>query len=106
MFNQRKQIIMSVISITLLLLLSLSAAGKDKPKENLADADIKKAIIAESIASYPGNCPCPYSRARNGSSCGKRSAWSRQGGYAPICYENEVSEDLVRQWRTNHGQSK
>lgn len=25
----------------------------------LSEAEIKKAIIAESIANYSGNCPCP-----------------------------------------------
>jgi hypothetical protein len=34
---------------------------------------------------------------RNGRSCGGRSAWSRQGGYAPICYEREVTQEMVRE---------
>ena len=46
--------------------------------------------IAESIANYPGSCPCPYSRASNGSKCGKRSAWSKPGGYEPLCYESDI----------------
>jgi hypothetical protein len=33
---------------------------------------------------------------RNGSACGRRSAWRRQGGYAPICYEREITADAVR----------
>ena len=33
--------------------------------------------------------------ARNGSACGGRSAWSRQGGYAPLCYENDVTPAMI-----------
>jgi len=50
----------------------------------------KQQQIDESIAAYPGNCPCPYSRASNGSKCGKRSAWSKPGGYEPLCYESDI----------------
>ncbi|WP_425294630.1 hypothetical protein [Kosakonia calanthes] len=65
----------------------------------LSDAQVKKEIIAESIAQYPGTCACPFNQARNGSSCGKRSAWSRAGGYSPICYADEVSKEMIKEWR-------
>lgn len=65
----------------------------------LSDQQVKKQIIADSIDAYPGKCPCPYNAARNGSACGGRSAWSRKGGYAPICYEREIDNDRVRKWR-------
>lgn len=65
-----------------------------------SDAEIRKAIIRESIASYPGNCPCPYNSARNGSACGGRSAWSRAGGYAPMCYASDVSKADVEAYRS------
>lgn len=67
-----------------------------------SDAQVRQRIVRESIAAYPGNCPCPYSRARNGSQCGGRSAWSRRGGYAPVCYAREVSAAQVREWRRSH----
>jgi len=70
-------------------------------KSRLSDAQVKQRIIRASIASYPGNCPCPYNTARNGSNCGRRSAWSRAGGYAPVCYANEISKADVRAWRAN-----
>nr|WP_233468302.1 hypothetical protein [Enterobacter asburiae] len=63
---------------------------------------LKENVIAESIASYPGVCACPFNRARNGSACGRRSAWSKAGGYAPICYKNEVTDEMVKQWRENN----
>lgn len=65
----------------------------------VSDEKIKEKVIAESIASYPGVCACPFNRTRNGSSCGRRSAWSKAGGYAPICYKNEVTNEMVKQWR-------
>lgn len=71
-------------------------------KSSLSDAEIRQRIIAASISSYPGRCPCPYNVARNGSSCGGRSAWSRAGGYAPICYPTEVSKSQVDKWRAAH----
>ena len=71
-----------------------------RPK--LTDAQIKRALIQESIASYPGNCPCPYNTARNGSACGRRSAWSRAGGYAPLCYPSDVTKADIEEYRRNH----
>lgn len=71
-------------------------------RSNLSDAQIKQRIIKESIASYPGNCPCPENRASNGSRCGGRSAWSRAGGYAPKCYDSDVSAAEVKTWRASN----
>jgi len=87
-------------TICLLSLLALPFAASSAPAEKRAQASeqqIKRQIIEESIASYPGRCPCPYNVTRNGSACGGRSAWSRQGGYAPICYEREVTKEMVKE---------
>jgi hypothetical protein len=67
-----------------------------------ADAEVRKAIIAQSLAGYPGPCPCPYNTARNGSRCGKRSAYSKPGGYEPICYDNDVTPAMIAKWRKEH----
>jgi hypothetical protein len=72
----------TLIIITCLLLPQTSSAATSLAK--------KKQMIRESIASYSGSCPCPYSRARNGSSCGKRSAWSKPGGASPLCYVTDI----------------
>jgi hypothetical protein len=64
-----------------------------------SDQVVRQAIIRQSIAEYPGNCPCPYNSARNGSRCGGRSAYNRAGGYAPKCYPSDVSDAEVRAWR-------
>lgn len=71
-------------------------------QKRLSDAQIKKLLIEESIAAYDGNCPCPYSRARNGSRCGKRSAYSREGGAAPLCYPSDVTAEMVQAYRDEH----
>lgn len=65
----------------------------------LSDAQVRQVLIRQSIASYPGNCPCPYNSASNGSSCGKRSAWSRGGGYSPLCYADDVTKEMIATYR-------
>lgn len=64
-----------------------------------SDAQIRQSIIRDSIASYPGPCACPYSVMRNGRACGGRSAYSRPGGYAPICYPRDVSQAEIANYR-------
>jgi hypothetical protein len=66
---------------------------------SISDAQIKAVLIKQSINAYPGNCPCPYNTARNGSSCGRRSAYSRGGGYAPLCYEHDVTKQMIADFR-------
>ena len=66
-----------------------------------SDAQIKQRLIRESIAAYPGSCPCPYNTDRAGRSCGRRSAYSRPGGYAPLCYPADVTAAQVRAARGN-----
>jgi hypothetical protein len=56
---------------------------------------VKQQLIQYSINSYSGNCPCPYNRARNGSRCGRRSAYSRPGGAEPICYESDIPNEYA-----------
>ena len=79
--------------ISLAVAFSVQAHGDEAAAR---EQTVKRQIIEESIASYPGRCPCPYNVTRNGNACGGRSAWSRQGGYAPICYEREITADAVR----------
>ena len=69
----------------------------------LSDAQVRQAVIQQSLASYPGNCPCPYNMDRRGRSCGRRSAFSRPGGYAPICYAEQVTPGMIAGYRRAHG---
>lgn len=67
------------------------------------DAQIKKKIIQESISNYPGPCACPYNAARNGSRCGKRSAYSRSGGYDTLCFDKDVKPEMIKEYRERTG---
>lgn len=73
-----------------------------EPKKQFSDDEVAKILIQQSIAEYPGPCACPYNTMKNGRSCGGRSAYSRKGGYAPLCYREDVSEVQIKQWRVNH----
>lgn len=84
----------------LLFLTGLCLAFTVEAKQNSENvATIKQKIIEQSIESYPGNCPCPYNTASNGSRCGKRSAYNRAGGYAPLCYPEDVSDRKVQEYK-------
>ena len=84
----------------LILLAGLCVAFGAEAKQSSQSVEaIKQKIIQQSIQNYPGNCPCPYNTASNGSRCGKRSAYNRAGGYAPLCYPEDVSDRMVREYK-------
>lgn len=70
----------------------------------MSDTQAREGIIRESLAGYPGPCPCPYNRMRNGRSCGNVSAYVRPGGYSPICYDRDITADMIRQFKASHGE--
>jgi hypothetical protein len=85
----------------------LEAEAQPQPRPapvapGLSDAAIAKLLIDRSIAGYPGPCACPYQSARNGSSCGKRAAYVRPGGYAPLCYATDVTPGMIAAYRQEH----
>lgn len=79
-------------------LLAIAVAGAATGSE-LSDAQIRKVLIAESRAEYSGNCPCPYDTDKAGRRCGKRSAYSRPGGAAPLCYDHDVTPEMIQAYR-------
>jgi len=83
----------------LLLLLSLILSFTSLAKTDLSDSQVKQLMIQDSIASYSGHCPCPFSIRSNGSSCGGRSAYSKPGGAEPLCYESDISKKMVDSFR-------
>ena len=89
-------------SAGLAILLALSIGSPSAGQQTMTDAQVKQAIIRQSIANYSGSCPCPYSIARNGSRCGGRSAYSRPGGASPICYASDVTAAQVAAYRRSH----
>src|SRR6266568_6374766 len=91
--------------ITALAALLILSSGATLAREPLSDAQVRDAIIKESIAAYLATghpCACPYNIARNGSQCGGRSAYSRPGGAEPLCYPRDVSDGMVADWRRTH----
>ncbi len=65
----------------------------------LPDTTIIQRIIANSLNSYSGSCACPYSTDRGGRKCGSRSAYSKPGGYAPVCYPQDVTAAMIEAFR-------
>lgn len=72
------------------------------PKELLTAAAVAALIIAASRSAYHATgrpCACPDDRMRNGRACGGRSAYSRPGGAAPLCYAHDVTASMVDEYR-------
>jgi hypothetical protein len=98
-----------ILSVALILTLSSYATDTNSEPtsttelallvEEPTDSEIRQMIIQQSIRDYSGKCPCPYSRAPNGSRCGGRSVYSRPGGATPMCYESDISEKKVKKYR-------
>ena len=96
-------------SLLILLLVLIWSAGctsasepVEKRQHSVSDEEIRDLIVQASISAYSGNCPCPYNRASDGSRCGGRSAYTRPGGASPICYPNQISQEMVEQYRAVH----
>ena len=93
---------LSTAAAVILALLSIQPAVA---RPSLTDDQIRQQIIQQSISDYQATghpCACPFNQARNGSSCGRRSAYSRPGGAAPLCYPQDVTEGMVGDWRVGH----
>lgn len=67
-----------------------------------SDKEIRQILIQRSLSTYPGNCPCPYNTDRAGRSCGRRSAYSKPGGYSPLCYPSDITPAMIAAYRSQH----
>lgn len=74
-----------------------------KPELGLPDAEVRQLLVRRSKAGYPGACPCPDSTDSAGRRCGKRSAYSKPGGAAPLCYPADVTDEMIRDYRKQNG---
>jgi len=74
----------TIIAIIALLFVAVPATAQ----RATSDQEIAQAIIRECLAIYHAErpCACPEDKARNGSRCGRRSAYDRPGGALPRCY--------------------
>lgn len=100
MFNRLPARFCALLAIFALL---STTGGTFASSNGVSDDEIRQSMIVKSIQAYPGSCPCPYNHARNGSRCGKRSAWSRPGGYSPLCFASDISDKMVKDYRVRHG---
>lgn len=75
--------------------------GGGLTRKSLRRNQIVSIMIANSLGSYSGNCPCPYNVDRAGRSCGGRSAYSRPGGRSPLCYPSDVTSAQLERFRSN-----
>ena len=58
---------------------------------NHGQAETQDQITRDLIANYPGKCACPYSIMSNGKKFGKRSAYSKPGGYRTLYYVSDIT---------------
>jgi len=87
-----------LLSISLVFAMPMITLAKGASK---TDAQIAQILIDQSISRYSGSCPCPYNTARNGSKCGKRSAYSKPGGASPLCYKSDVTAKMIERYRNS-----
>ena len=81
LLQTKSTLMIRIINGFIILFLVVSVSEAKSPEE----------MIKESITNYPGKCPCPYSIMSNGQKCGKRSAYSKPGGYEPLCYISDIT---------------
>jgi hypothetical protein len=76
--------------------------NKRKVEAALTAAAIAAIIVQASRNQYYATgrpCACPDDSMRNGRACGGRSAYSRPGGAAPLCYPSDVTAAMIESYR-------
>ena len=81
------------------LLLTLTSFSASAETRAVSEADIWSMIIRDSIVSYAHSCPCPYSADRSGRRCGDRSAYTRLGAAALMCYPQDIPDAEIARYR-------
>jgi len=90
---------------------SAKAVSSNKPARSDDKRKVEVALTAAAIAAiivqasrdqyHAGGrpCACPDDAMRNGRACGGRSAYSRPGGAAPLCYPSDVTTAMIDSYR-------
>lgn len=89
------QMLARLLAAALLAVSLVSTAANSE----LSDDNIRALLIKRSLASYSGNCPCPYFTDRAGRRCGARSAYSKPGGESPLCFQEDVTPAMIEAFR-------
>ena len=98
-FKIRRTIfIFCILSLLLFFALCMKLFSNEKLSVDETNK-LKQQMIDESIANYPGKCACPYQIMSNGKRCGKFSAYSKPGGYDPLCYFNDITENIIASYQ-------
>jgi hypothetical protein len=89
----------------LLAIVTLAVAAYPAAALSLTDRQIAERIVRQSrtdcyATGHP--CACPDDLARNGSMCGRRSAYSRPGGAEPKCYPQDVTASDIAAYKAAH----
>ena len=69
------------------------------PSSKPSDVEIRTAIVQQSIRSYQGSCPCPYSAPN----CQGRSAYDKPGNQSVYCYTKDIPVEIVTAYRAKPG---
>jgi hypothetical protein len=88
--------------ISFFIALCLTLATSALAESPLTDHQIAMIIVQVSRGAYYQSgrlCVCPEDLARNGSRCGRRSAYSRPGGAEPYCYVTDVPKEKIEAYR-------
>jgi hypothetical protein len=86
------------VAVIAAFLIASGSASADQSRR-MTDDEVAEILIEQSISRYPGTCACPYNTMRNGRRCGGRSAYSKPGGYSPLCYREDVSDSDIARYR-------
>jgi hypothetical protein len=93
--------------------ISVSPPSAAPPATDKREAQVLSAVaiaalvVQESRSAYYASgrsCACLDDRMRNGHACGGRSAYSRPGGAAPLCYPADVSTEMISNYRARLAQ--
>ena len=79
---------------------ALATAAFPRPA---SDAQIRRLVIRQAIATSGAVCPCPYSKTAKARLCGSRSLYNQHGGVPMQCYPRDVSDQDVEAYRNEHG---
>ncbi len=71
--------------------------------QRMQDEEIRKILVEESVATYSGHCPCPYSYARDRSQCADASAYSMARAPSLLCYAADVTRHMIQDYRVRRG---
>jgi hypothetical protein len=64
---------------------------------------VKEHILNVAVASYGGGCVCPFNKTARDESCNNRSQYdqaSKAGTIKPICYKADITEEMVRSFKS------